>query len=188
MTSIMSGILFALPVYALALDVPHEFVAGQPALADQVNENFEALAGGTGRIFIAPKGIDSGLGDIAPAVSLNQSTPSFTAAYGRPWDYDDASAVPIDITPLLSGCGNMDVDITIVSNFFNIGTNTDNNITTPNNVVPMPAETTPITIEGPIFMRPGLGDVNYVTITRNTDACGGATSLFLHGIIIEYPR
>jgi hypothetical protein len=190
--SITSGILFALPLYAMAQ--PSRlitFEAGRAALASEVNDNFLLVAGSdTGRIFIAPKEIDTTLTATDGEVDVGPLS-SFTAAFGRPTDYVPGVDPDITIRPLFSGCGNTDADVSVVSTFFNsnIGANADNTVEQLNVIIPMPAETTPLTIEAPNFTRMGLGDVNYVTITRNNtpqDTCPG--NLSLHGIIIEYPR
>ena len=85
-TLIISGILLLLPVLAAAQRVPHVFVPGEAALAEEVNENFDALAGpDTGTIFIAPKEISSGLGANVQVVLVDTvANTSFTAAFGRP--------------------------------------------------------------------------------------------------------
>ena len=191
-TTIISGLLFALPLHAGAQRVPNVFVAGEAALAEEVNENFTAVAGpDTGRIFIAPKGIDSSLGPTARSVPMGAV--SFTAAFGRPSDYRSGGTEDISIRLLLSGCANTNVSIEVVTDYLNEGANVDN---TETDAIPeflMPADTTPTTITVPPapVTRTALGDVNYVTVTRNaaqTAPVCGVGVLDLHGIIVEYPR
>jgi len=177
----------ALPGHAAAQRVPNVFVAGEAALAEEVNENFAAVAGpGTGRIFIAPKEISSGLAATAQVVDMGIGN-SFTAAFGRPIDYVPGNPDDIVIRPLFSGCLNLNVLIGVTTDFLNIGTNGDNSDVAPTQEFPMPGDAT--TIETRSFTRTGLGDVNYVTVDRalaTANAC--AVGFSLHGIIIEYPR
>ncbi len=193
-TTIFGGVLVALSLCATAqtFQVPHTFTGGTPALANQVNENFDAIEArlpNTGRIFIPPKAISLGLGAndqvVAMAVGANDS---FTAAVGRPTDYVPGVAPDITIQPLLTGCLNMDVRIGIESDYSNIGPNGVNLEVAPEQDFTMPVDVT--TIEAPSFTRTGLGDVTYITINRvasqGGNPCAGAVSL--HGILITYPR
>ena len=187
-TSLFGGVLLVLPVYASAAQPPHTFVEGEPALAAEVNENFLAVAGpDQGRIFIAPKAIDAGLLDEARTVSI--VTETYTAAFGKPSDYVANGAEDVSIRLLLSGCLAANVIVQVDTDYLNAGANV---IDVDQDVIPeflMPAEAT--TIVAPSVTRTGLGDVNYVTVTRNFPASApdcGVGELFLHGIIIEYPR
>ena len=189
--SIISGILFVLPLYAMAQPSRLKtFQAGEAALADDVNQNFTVVAGSdTGRIFIAPKAISSDLGPndraVLMAVGLNNT---FTAAFGRPSDYVPGVAPDIDITPLFSGCDSTNFRIEIISDFLNIGASGNSEPAQQQEFAGTVVNTTLVVIDSP-FSRTGLGDVNYVTVNRVAALgaeCPGAVSL--HGILIEYPR
>jgi len=185
-TTIISGILFALPAYAAAQRIPNTFVAGEPALAEQVNENFTVLAGpDTGRIFVAPKALDANLQATDQFVGLGIGQ-SFTAAFGRPSDYVPGLSPDITIRPLFSGCLGENILIGMITDFRNIGPNGNNIEPRQETQITMPAEIT--TIQDSTYTRTGLGDVNYVTVDRAVLAGGCQVAVNLHGIIIEYPR
>lgn len=179
--------LLALPMYGAAGTVPHVFAPNTPALASEVNENFAASGGGmTGRIFIAPKEISSGLGATDQVVDFGIGN-AFTAAFGRPIDYVSGGTDDIVIKPLFTGCLNLNVLIGVTTDFLNIGVNADNSETAPAQEFTMPNDAT--TIETRSYTRTGLGDVNYVTVDRALAAANAcAVNFSLHGIIIEYPR
>jgi len=186
-TTIISGLLFSLSGYVSAQRVPNVFVAGEAALAEEVNENFTAVAGpDTGRIFIAPKGIDVNLQATDRNVPLGVGD-SYTAAFGRPSDYVPGTSPDITIRPLFSGCVSENVSIGLTSDFLVIGANGNNAEPRQEIEILMPAVDT--TIETRDYARTGLGDVNYVTVDRvlaSAPAC--AVDFNFHGILIEYPR
>lgn len=191
-TLIISAVLFALPVAATAQTrVPNVFVPGQAALAEEVNENFQRLAGpDTGTIFIPPKALDSSLAATAQVVLMaTAANNSYTAAFGRPADYVPGVADDITIRPLLSGCLGSAVLLEIATDFLDIGPNGDNSDADVITEFTMPADATTITAPG--ITRGGLGAINYVRVNRmnavNDTTCN-ASFLNLHGVIIEYPR